>query len=333
MRASVEAVLRVLQGVAGVRRRCVPEGGEPLLQFLRIGRGGPRSCQHRAGQFWRGRHGSPRASPHSICRRVSLGVSPESRAASVRRAWARRAGQPNSARFAAALKSIRCRSPWSSPSRIKSSVARFSRRALSAASARRCPFTSASRSTACSAACQSAAAGCTSRSGRAAEGFRLRCQVPNTVNVKVQQFVEGQAALVQSRLRVSAVRRPEKTHLVVYSAVDSAPTTAARFSANRRATLWKLTEGMDPRTSAAPRDSPLSRKRRGACRHHPGQRVTVQNAGGKPSGIAQGAFGVVRLVDVPPEERAPSKGRRILCSNRSPDDAGGSRRGNQNADR
>ena len=44
-------------------------------------------------------------------------------------------GQPNSARFAAALKIKRCRLFWSAPSRMKSSVARFSRGMPSATAA------------------------------------------------------------------------------------------------------------------------------------------------------------------------------------------------------
>ena len=63
--------------------------------------------------------------PVSICRRTSEGDNPQSSAASVSKAWAKVGGQWNSARFAAALKSSRCRSPSPAPSRINARVERF----------------------------------------------------------------------------------------------------------------------------------------------------------------------------------------------------------------
>ena len=97
------------------------------------------------------------ASPHSIPRRTSFGDKPESSADSSSNATANAGVQLNSARFAAAEYKSRCRLPWSSTLRMKSSVARF-KVGVPLPMARRAAFASLSFATCMTAVCQSAAA-------------------------------------------------------------------------------------------------------------------------------------------------------------------------------
>ena len=251
------------------------------------------------------------ASPQSICRRVSPGVSPESRAASVSRACARAANPWASVELAQFGRDPECGD--GPPIHVELAVAeepageggQLRLAADVGPPLDDVPLDRPDRF-------EPVGGGGRAGRGRVRDLERLGAfgHADDRFGLQVGEFVEREPPLVEPGLRMPGVRGPEEPRLAVDGRVDgdAGPLGMGQCEPLRRVVEARRGLGA-PGRGRQPDVHPLPAAEEDEQVVVVEFAVAVEDGPAKPPGVAQGGFQVAGPVHVEPEHRGPHRGR------------------------